>query len=167
MVLIGTEHVFIEDICRDLVNERVCNPSSFAERLILLLRNGIITTDTIMTGSHFAQLVSSNLVHCFLVRLFITLDRDLCRHSTHCRDLAPVCVLSKNERRGVAEDVLVAGLDEQSHICIHESDFHRHVFAIWHNSVRIRSAFLDEREDVIPSGTKNQSRRREQHTNTE
>lgn len=50
-----------------------------------------------------------------------------------------------------SNDVLVTCLNQESNIGIHEPDSHRHVLAIWKDGTPVRSAFLDEAEDVVPS----------------
>lgn len=52
-----------------------------------------------------------------------------------------------------AYDALVASLDEQTDIRVHEPNFHRHVHAIGQDSTLICPPPLDEAEDVIPSST--------------
>lgn len=47
--------------------------------------------------------------------------------------------------------LLVACLNEQSHVCVHKPNFHRNVLTIRHDSTGVCSALLDEGEDVIPS----------------
>ena len=45
----------------------------------------------------------------------------------------------------------VAGLDEQSHVGIHERYGHGDIGAIRKNELRVVAELLDEREDVIPT----------------
>ena len=68
--LIGTQHVVIEDLTGDLVDERVGNPG------------------TVMTVGDFPELVCSDLIHRDLVCFFVALDGNLGGHSTNCGDLA-------------------------------------------------------------------------------
>ena len=68
--LVRSEHVSIEDLASNGIDERVGNPCA------------------VVSSSDFAELVSANLVHGDLVGLGIVLDRNLGRHSTHGGDLA-------------------------------------------------------------------------------
>lgn len=46
----------------------------------------------------------------------------------------------------------MAGLDEKTHVGIHETDRHRHVLSVGQNNIRIRSPLLDEGENVVLNG---------------
>ena len=69
--LVRSEHVFIEDLHRNLVNQRVRNPG------------------TVVSSSDLAQLVGAHFGHGYLVRLGVILDRNLGRHSSHGCDFTP------------------------------------------------------------------------------
>jgi len=45
----------------------------------------------------------------------------------------------------------VAGLDQQSDVCIHKRNCHRYCRAIWQNKIGVLTEFLDDAEDIIPS----------------
>ncbi len=47
--------------------------------------------------------------------------------------------------------ILVAGLDEQTHVCVHEGDRHGHIGAVRKDGAGICSPLLDEAEDVVPA----------------
>jgi hypothetical protein len=68
--LIRTQHVLIEDLSGDFVNQRVGDPR------------------TIMTVGDFPKLVCTDLVHCDLVCFFVAFDGNLSGHSTNGGDLA-------------------------------------------------------------------------------
>ena len=87
-----------------------------------------------MTVLHFAEFVLADLRHRDLIRLWVILDRDLRRHTTHGGDLASV-----------------ARLDEQTDVGVHEGDFHGDVPAVWEHGGAVGAAALDEAEDVVPA----------------
>ena len=87
----------------------------------------------IVASTDFSELVLSNVVHRDIVGFLVVLDGDLSSHSTHGMNLS-----------------LVASLDEQSYVRIHERNSHRYSRAIWKDKVGIVAEFLDDGEDVIP-----------------
>ena len=70
--LVGTEHVFVEDLHCNLVDEGVRDPS------------------TVVAIRDLAEFVRANLVHGDLIGLRIILDRDLRGHAAHCGNASPV-----------------------------------------------------------------------------
>lgn len=46
---------------------------------------------------------------------------------------------------------LVARLDEQAHVCVHEGALHGHGGAVGQHELRVVAQLLDEREDVVPA----------------
>ena len=70
----GAKHVLVENLHRDLVDERVRNPSS------------------VVAVGDLTELVGADLSHRDLVGLRVVLNRDLCGHSTHSGDSPPICV---------------------------------------------------------------------------
>lgn len=46
---------------------------------------------------------------------------------------------------------LVAGLDQQLDVCVHEGNGHGHLRAIWQDKLGVLAELLDEAEDVIPA----------------
>ena len=70
----GAKHVLVENLHRDLVDERVRNPSS-----VVAVRD-------------LTELVGADLSHRDLVCLRVVLDRDLRRHATHGSDSPPICI---------------------------------------------------------------------------
>ena len=65
VVLVRAEHVLVEYVHGNLVDERVCNPG------------------TIVARRHFAQLVRAHFGHGGLVGLFVAFDWNLCGHAAH------------------------------------------------------------------------------------
>lgn len=47
----------------------------------------------------------------------------------------------------------MAGLDQESDVCIHEWNGHGHRGTIWEDEVGVLTELLDEGEDIIPSST--------------
>lgn len=91
--LVRTNHVLVEDLHRDLVDERVSDPSP------------------VMSVRDFAILVGTDFGHSDLVGFLVALDGDLSGHSAHGRDFAPVNVARKlqSERKGSTEEELTYG----------------------------------------------------------
>ena len=69
--LVRARHMCVEDVECNLVNERMCDPGA------------------VMPISDLAQLVCLDLVHSDLIRLRIVLNRDICGHAAHSRNLSP------------------------------------------------------------------------------
>jgi hypothetical protein len=88
----------------------------------------------VVTSAHLAELVGANLCHGGIVCLLVVLDGDLGSHTTHCVDAS-----------------LVAGLDEQLDVCVHEGTAHGDRVSVRENKVGILSEALDGVEDVIPA----------------
>jgi hypothetical protein len=87
--LVRTEHVFVEDVHRDLDEGRVGYPTvrcKEGEKVLSLVqekRRGKEADEdsrAIMTSLDFSDLVRLDLVHSDFVRLGVVLDRDLSRH---------------------------------------------------------------------------------------
>lgn len=116
VVLVRSEHMFVEYLASDLVDERMGDPGS------------------VVASGDFTQLVRSDLGHGNLVGLGVVLDGDLSGHAAHRSNLA-----------------LVAGLDEEPDVGVHEGNGHRNVLAVREDGGTIRTALLDEAEDVVPS----------------
>jgi hypothetical protein len=90
----------------------------------------------LVTSADFAQLVRIHTLHGFLVGLLVVLDRDLRRHSSHSVHAA-----------------LVAGLDQQLHVCIHEWHRHGHGASVGKHELRVVAELLDDAENVVPAST--------------
>jgi hypothetical protein len=88
----------------------------------------------IVTGAHLAELVCANLCHGSVVRLLVVLDGDLGSHTTHR-----------------VHATLVAGLDEQLDVCVHEGAGHSDGVSVWEDEVGILAETLDGAEDVVPA----------------
>ena len=91
--LVRAEHVLVEDLHSDPVDERVGNPS------------------TIVTVRDLAELICADLVHGDLVRSRVVLNGDLGGHATHSSNSPPVdeLVWNLDTEEGI---VPMAGLDE-------------------------------------------------------
>ncbi|KAI3485184.1 hypothetical protein L1887_51469 [Cichorium endivia] len=90
----------------------------------------------VVAGLHLAQLVGAHLLHGGVVGLRVVLDGDLRSHTTDGSDTT-----------------LVARLDEQVDVGLHEGHRHRHGRTVGEDGTGIVALALDEREDVIPSTT--------------
>lgn len=93
-----------------------------------------VLNSPIMAGAHLPQLVRAHAIHRLVVRLLVILDRNLRCHAAH----------------GV-HPTLMARLDQQLHIRIHEWHRHGHCAAIWQHKVGVLAELLDCREDVVPA----------------
>ena len=69
--LVRAQHVRVEGLAGDLVNEGMGDPGAVVAR------------------KDFAQLVRLDLRHRLIVRLRVVLDGDLSSHSTHSSNFAP------------------------------------------------------------------------------
>ncbi len=47
--------------------------------------------------------------------------------------------------------VLVASLDQQPDVCIHEANGHRHVLSVGKDGLTVSTTLLDEAENIVPS----------------
>mmetsp|Transcript_5060 Transcript_5060/g.10991 ORF Transcript_5060/g.10991 Transcript_5060/m.10991 type:complete len:373 (-) Transcript_5060:205-1323(-) len=95
---------------------------------------GVRHPGAIMTRHHLALLVGANLCECRLVGCWVVLDGDLSRHAAH----------------GV-NTPLVAGLDEQLDVRVHEGGGHAHVGAVGQHKLGVVPELLDEAENVVPA----------------
>lgn len=89
-----------------------------------------------MTRPNFAQLIRIYTLHSLLVGLWVILDRNLCRHSTHCVH-APA----------------VASLDQQLNIRLHKGHGHCNSAPIRQDELRVVPELFNDAEDVIPAPT--------------
>lgn len=48
---------------------------------------------------------------------------------------------------------LMACLNQQLHICVHERNRHRNRRTIWQNKIRILTELFDHAEDIVPTTT--------------
>lgn len=97
---------------------------------------GVSDPSAVVAGSDLAELVGADLGHGLLVALWVVLERDLGRHTAHGGDLA-----------------LVAGLDEETNIGVHEGNGHGDVGTVWEDCGAGSTLALDEGEDVVPTAT--------------
>lgn len=88
----------------------------------------------VMAGTDLAQLVSADVLHSLIVCLFVVLDGDLGSHATH----------------GV-DTTLVAGLNEELDVGIHEGNSHGDGRSVGENKVGVVAELLDGAEDVVPA----------------
>ena len=70
--LVGTEHVSVENLARDGVDEGVGNPGA------------------VVAGGDFTKLVGADLGHRDFIGLGVVLDGDLSGHASHGSNLTPV-----------------------------------------------------------------------------
>ena len=89
---------------------------------------------TIVAGAHLAELVRLDLGHGGVVGLLVVLDGNLCGHTTHGVDTS-----------------LVASLDEELDVCVHEGRGHGDGIAVGENEVGVLAEALDGVEDVVPA----------------
>lgn len=89
---------------------------------------------TVVAGAHFAQLVGLDLCHGGVVGGLVGLDGDLSGHSAHGVDAS-----------------LVAGLDEQLDVGVHEGAGHGDGVAVGKDKVGVLAEALDGAEDVVPA----------------
>jgi hypothetical protein len=88
----------------------------------------------IMTGAYLTKLVCANLCHGGVIGLLVILDRNLRGHSTHR-----------------VHSSLVAGLDQQLHIRVHEGASHGDGVAVGQDEIGVLSETFDGAEDVVPA----------------
>lgn len=91
---------------------------------------------TIVTSSDFTSLVSTNLGHSSIIGSRIILDRNLSSHTTHSMNTT-----------------LMASLNQQANISIHERSSHGNLGTIRENKLGMFTQALDSTEDVIPTAT--------------
>ena len=89
---------------------------------------------SVVAGLDLAELVGVDALHGLVVGSLVILDWDLCGHSAHGGNLS-----------------LVAGLDEELHVGVHEWDGHGDSRAVWEDEVGVLAELLDDAEDVIPA----------------
>jgi hypothetical protein len=89
---------------------------------------------TIVTSAHLAKLVGANLCHGSIVCLLVVLDGNLSSHTTHSVDAS-----------------LVAGLDKELDVCVHERACHGNGVSVGQDEVGVLAESLDGAEDVIPA----------------
>lgn len=87
-----------------------------------------------MTSSDFTQLVGTDLVHGGFILLGVVSDGDLSGHAAHSVDAA-----------------LVASLDEETDVGVHEGDGHGDLRAVRQDELRVLAEALDVAEDVVPA----------------
>lgn len=87
-----------------------------------------------MTGARLAQLVGPHAVHGAVIGVLVVLDGDLGGHAAHGVDAA-----------------LVAGLDEELDVGVHEGDGHGDGAAVGQDEVGVVAELLDGAEDVVPA----------------
>ena len=88
----------------------------------------------VVAGADLAQLVGADIVHGHVVGLLVVLDGDLGGHAAHGVDAA-----------------LVAGLDEQLDVGVHEGHRHGDARAVGQDEVGVLAELLDGAEDVVPA----------------
>ncbi|KAI6775412.1 hypothetical protein HG530_002170 [Fusarium avenaceum] len=91
---------------------------------------------SVVSSTGFTELVSADTIHGFVVGFGVVLDGNLSCHAAHGVDTA-----------------LVAGLDEELHVGLHEGDGHRDGGTVWEDKVGVVAELLDDAEDVVPSTT--------------
>src|ERR1039458_9094713 len=114
--LIGGFHVFVEDRLRDRHQAGVSNPCSVVAR------------------AHFTQLVLTDTLHRFFVRLWVVADGNLGRHASHGMNAA-----------------LVACVNQHVHVGTKERLFHGDGAALGKRVIQLIPEHLDETENVIPA----------------
>src|SRR3569833_1999783 len=87
-----------------------------------------------MPGPHLPQLVGSHPLHGAVVGLLVVLDGDLSSHAAH----------------GV-HATLVARLDQQLDVGVHEGHRHGDGGAVGQHEARVLAELLDDGEDVVPA----------------
>jgi hypothetical protein len=88
----------------------------------------------VVAGADLTELVGANLCHGGVIGLLVVLDGDLSGHTTH----------------GV-DGSLVAGLDEQLDVCVHEGTRHGDGVSVGQDEVGVLAEALDCVEDVVPA----------------
>ena len=89
---------------------------------------------TVVAGARLAQLVRAHAVHGLVVGGLVVLDGDLRRHAAHGVDAA-----------------LVARLDEELDVGVHEGHGHGDGRAVGQDKVGVLAELLHDAEDVIPA----------------
>ena len=89
---------------------------------------------TVVAGADFAELIGADVLHGLVVGGLVVLDGDLGRHAAHGVDAA-----------------LVAGLDEELDVGVHEGDGHGDGGAVGEDKVGVVAELLDDAEDVVPA----------------
>lgn len=88
----------------------------------------------VVASADLTELVVADIVHGLVIGLLVVLDGDLCGHATH----------------GV-DTTLVAGLDQQLDVGVHEGDGHGDAGAVRQNKVGVLAELLDGAENVVPA----------------
>jgi hypothetical protein len=89
---------------------------------------------TVVAGTYLAKLVGANLCHSSIVCLLVVLDGNLSSHTTHGVDAS-----------------LVAGLDQELDVCVHEGACHGDRVSVGQDEVGVLAETLNGAEDVIPA----------------
>jgi hypothetical protein len=87
-----------------------------------------------VAGTYLAKLVGANLCHSSIVCLLVVLDGNLSSHTTHGVDAS-----------------LVAGLDQELDVCVHEGACHGDRVSVGQDEVGVLAETLNGAEDVIPA----------------
>lgn len=88
----------------------------------------------VVSGADLAKLVCAYLGHGGVVGLLVVLDGNLGSHSAHCVYAS-----------------LVASLDEELDVCVHEGTGHGHGVSVGQDEVGVLAESLDGAEDVVPA----------------
>ena len=96
--------------------------------------SGVSDPGAVVAGTDLAQLVGADVLHGLVVGGLVVLDGDLGSHAAHGVDAA-----------------LVAGLDEELDVGIHEGDGHGDGRAVGEDKVGVVAELLDDAEDVVPA----------------
>ena len=97
-------------------------------------KGGVGNPGTVVAGAGLAELVGTDTLHGLVVGGLVVLDGDLGSHATHGVDAA-----------------LVAGLDEELDVGVHEGDGHGDARAVGEDEGGVVAELLDGGEDVIPA----------------
>lgn len=89
---------------------------------------------TVVAGSDLAKLIGTNTFHGLVIGRLVILDGNLSSHAAHGMDTT-----------------LVAGLDKELYVSIHERDRHGDSRAVRQDKVGVVAELLDDAEDIIPA----------------
>lgn len=97
-------------------------------------KGGVSNPSTVVAGTGLAELVGADTLHGLVVGGLVVLDGNLSGHTAHGVDTA-----------------LVAGLDEELDVGVHEGDGHGDAGAVGKNEGGVVAELLNGGEDVIPT----------------
>lgn len=114
-------------------------------KLLLYANQG---RDLLMTSSHFTQLIRIDPLHCNVVRLLVSLDRNLGCHAALHQISFYSCHVPRLPYHRM-HPALVTCLDEEIDIGLHKWYSHGHIPAIWKHELLVVPEFFNNTENIV------------------